>query len=220
MLKIPLFSHRSLSAVFSAKLRSAKFLALIAAILLTTTACTDQGASSQPQPPVNNANLVTLETSLGIIKVELYAEKAPLSVANFLSYANEGYYDGTIFHRVIQQFMIQGGGFEPSMAKKSTKSSVLNEANNDLLNEPYTIAMARTNEPHSATSQFFINTQDNASLNHTGENMHGWGYAVFGKVIEGQDVVDAIEKVQTTSRAGYRDVPVEDVLIESVTVGD
>ncbi|MGK0186815.1 MAG: peptidyl-prolyl cis-trans isomerase B (cyclophilin B) [Verrucomicrobiales bacterium] len=219
MLKIPLFNHRYLSAVFSAKRRSAQFLALITLLLIATTSCTDEGADSQPQTQASKSNIVTLKTNLGVIKVELDVAKAPLTSANFLSYANEGYYDGTIFHRVIPQFMIQGGGFEADMVKKSTNPPVHNEANNGLLNEPYTIAMARTNDPHSATSQFFINTQANANLNHTGENVRGWGYTVFGKVTEGQGVVDAIEKVQTTSRAGHPDVPVADVVIESVTVG-
>ena len=219
MLKLPLHSHRPRSVFSSVKLRSARLLALITLLLLATTSCTDKNVSSQQQPSKSQSSIVTLETSLGVIKIELDSEKAPITVANFLSYANQGFYDGTIFHRVIPQFMIQGGGFEASMTKKAIKAPIANEANNGLINEHYTIAMARTGDPHSATAQFFINTKNNANLNHTAEDTRGWGYAVFGKVTEGQDVVDAIEKVQTTSRAGYRDVPIESVVIKSVTIG-
>ena len=221
MLRNTPIGHKTLSAVFSAKLRSVKLLLSITALLLTITSCTGEGVSSQPQPQAKTEqNIVTLKTSLGDIKIQLDVEKAPLTVSNFLSYANEGHYDGTIFHRVIPQFMIQGGGFGADMVKKASKSPVRNEANNGLLNEAYTIAMARTNDPHSATSQFFINTKTNLNLNHSGENTIGWGYAVFGKVVEGQAVVDAIEKVQTTNRAGHANVPVENVVIDAVTVGD
>ena len=213
-----LISDRYLNGAFSVKFRPLKILALITAVMIATTACADKGADKQTQKE-SNPNFVTVKTSLGSMKIELDSEKAPLSVENFLSYAKEGYYDNTIFHRVIPQFMIQGGGFELGLSKKTTKAPILNEANNGLLNQPYTIAMARTGDPHSATSQFFINTKNNAPLNHTGENTGGWGYAVFGKVIEGQSVVDAIEKVQTAAKAGHRDVPIVDVVIESVTVG-
>jgi peptidyl-prolyl cis-trans isomerase B (cyclophilin B) len=157
---------------------------------------------------------VKLTTNHGDILIELDAEKAPLSVANFLSYVRKGHYDGTVFHRVIKGFMIQGGGFEVGMKQKATDGQIQNEANNGLKNAHYTLAMARTNAPHSATAQFFINTTNNAFLDFKSESPSGWGYAVFGKVIEGQDVVDKIEKSKTATRAGHGDVPVEDVIIE------
>ena len=157
---------------------------------------------------------VKLTTNHGDILIELDAEKAPLSVTNFLSYVNKGHYDGTVFHRVIKGFMVQGGGFEVGMNQKPTDAQIQNEANNGVKNAHYTLAMARTNAPHSATAQFFINTTNNAFLDFKSESPSGWGYAVFGKVIEGQDVVDKIEKVKTTTRGGHGDVPVEDVIIE------
>jgi peptidyl-prolyl cis-trans isomerase B (cyclophilin B) len=157
---------------------------------------------------------VKLTTNHGDILIELDAEKAPLSVANFLSYVRKGHYDGTVFHRVIKGFMVQGGGFEVGMKQKSTDAQIQNEANNGLKNAHYTLAMARTNAPHSATAQFFINTTNNAFLDFKSESPSGWGYAVFGKVVEGQDVVDKIEKSKTATRAGHGDVPVEDVIIE------
>ena len=139
---------------------------------------------------------------------------------NFLSYVSSGFYDGTIFHRVIDNFMIQGGGFDAEMSQKETEAPIENEANNGLKNLRGSIAMARTQDPHSATAQFFINVKDNDFLNHTGENMQGWGYAVFGKVAEGEDVLDKIRCVQTGSSAGHQDVPVEPIIIESVTIID
>ena len=157
---------------------------------------------------------VELHTNHGLIKIELDAEKAPLSVANFLSYVRKGHYDGTVFHRVIKGFMVQGGGFEAGMKQKPTDAAIQNEANNGLKNAHYTLAMARTNAPHSATAQFFINTTNNGFLDFKSESPSGWGYAVFGKVVEGQDVVDKIEKVKTATRSGHGDVPVEDVVIE------
>jgi len=157
---------------------------------------------------------VKLTTNHGDILIELDAEKAPLSVANFLSYVRSGHYDGTVFHRVIKGFMVQGGGFEPGMKQKSTGEQIQNEANNGLKNAHYTLAMARTNAPHSATAQFFINTTNNGFLDFKSESPSGWGYAVFGKVVEGQDVVDKIEKVRTAGRGGHGDVPVDDVVIE------
>ena len=157
---------------------------------------------------------VKLTTNHGDILIELDAEKAPLSVANFLSYVRSGHYDGTVFHRVIKGFMIQGGGFEAGMKQKSTEAPIQNEANNGLKNAHYTLAMARTNAPHSATAQFFINTTNNGFLDFKSESPSGWGYAVFGKVIEGKDVVDKIEKSKTAGRGGHGDVPVEDVIIE------
>jgi peptidyl-prolyl cis-trans isomerase B (cyclophilin B) len=161
---------------------------------------------------------VVMNTNHGTITLELDAEKAPKTVKNFLSYTEAGFYDGTIFHRVIDNFMIQGGGFNADMSQKTTEAPIENEADNGLKNDRGTIAMARTMDPHSATAQFFINVKDNDFLNHSGKNMQGWGYAVFGKVTEGDDVLDAIRGVATGSKAGHQDVPVEAVTIESVKV--
>jgi peptidyl-prolyl cis-trans isomerase B (cyclophilin B) len=164
---------------------------------------------------------VTIKTSLGDIQLELDAEKAPITVENFVSIAKSGYYTDTIFHRVINGFMVQGGGLTADMSNKSSGTApIQNEANNGLSNDRGTIAMARTMDPHSATSQFFINHKDNGFLNHTGENSQGWGYAVFGKVTEGMDVVDAIADVATGSSGGHQDVPLEVINIESVTVSE
>ena len=162
--------------------------------------------------------MVIMNTTFGEIRLELDAQKAPKTVANFLNYAREGFYDGTIFHRVIDNFMIQGGGFDADMQQKSTGAPIENEADNGLKNDFGTIAMARTNDPHSATAQFFINVKDNDFLNHSGKNPQGWGYAVFGKVTGGSEVLDKIRAVQTTSRGGHQDVPAEPVIIESVEV--
>ncbi len=151
---------------------------------------------------------------MGVITLELDADKAPLSTANFLSYVSKGHYDNTIFHRVIPGFMIQGGGFEPGMQQKATDAPIENEANNGLKNDEYTVAMARTSAPHSATAQFFINVAKNDFLNHTAPSMQGWGYAVFGKVVKGTEVVDQIKGVKTGNRGGHGDVPKEDVVIE------
>ncbi|MCB1994456.1 MAG: peptidyl-prolyl cis-trans isomerase [Burkholderiaceae bacterium] len=161
---------------------------------------------------------VKLETSAGEILIELDAEKAPLSAQNFIDYVKAGHYDNTVFHRVIRGFMIQGGGFEPGMKQKATQAPIQNEANNGLKNQKYTLAMARTNAPHSATAQFFINTTDNGFLNFTSESPNGWGYAVFGKVVAGQDVVDAIEGVKTSRKGFHDDVPLEDVVIQRATI--
>ena len=161
---------------------------------------------------------VLITTTVGPLTLELDADNAPKTVENFLSYVAGGFYDGTIFHRVIDNFMIQGGGFSTDMQQKATQAPIENEANNGLKNERGTIAMARTQDPHSATAQFFINVQDNDFLNHTGENMQGWGYAVFGKVTDGDDVLDKIRAVQTGSQAGHQDVPVEPIIIESVAI--
>ncbi|MES2424802.1 MAG: peptidylprolyl isomerase [Pseudomonadota bacterium] len=150
----------------------------------------------------------------GVITLELDAEKAPNSAANFLKYVSEGHYDGTVFHRVIPGFMVQGGGFAPGMTQKPVGAPIGNEANNGLKNNKYTVAMARTSDPHSATAQFFINVADNTFLNHTAENSQGWGYAVFGKVVAGEDVVDKIKAVKTSRKGYHDDVPVEDVVIE------
>jgi peptidyl-prolyl cis-trans isomerase B (cyclophilin B) len=162
--------------------------------------------------------LVKLSTNFGDITLELNADKAPITVANFLSYVEKGYYDGLIFHRVINGFMIQGGGFDADMKQKSTDAQIKNEANNGLSNDAYTIAMARTSVPDSASSQFFINVGNNEFLNHTAPTSSGWGYCVFGKVVEGMDVVDQIKAVSTTTRAGHQDVPVEPVVINKATV--
>ena len=164
------------------------------------------------------AAYVMMTTTVGPMTIELDADSAPKTVENFLSYVAGGFYDGTIFHRVIDNFMIQGGGFTADMEQKSTQAPIENEANNGLKNQRGTIAMARTQDPHSATAQFFINLQDNDFLNHTGENMQGWGYAVFGKVTDGEDVLDKIRGVQTGSQAGHQDVPVEPIIIESVAI--
>ena len=162
---------------------------------------------------------VKLSTNHGDIVIELNAEKAPITVANFIEYVKAGHYENTVFHRVIGNFMIQGGGFEPGMKeKKDKRPSIQNEADNGLPNEKYTVAMARTMEPHSASAQFFINVADNDFLNHSGKNVQGWGYAVFGEVIEGREVVDAIEKVVTGSKAGHQDVPKDDVIIEKAEI--
>jgi peptidyl-prolyl cis-trans isomerase B (cyclophilin B) len=152
--------------------------------------------------------------SHGVITLELDAEKAPKSVANFLSYVNKGHYNGTIFHRVIPGFMVQGGGMEPGMKEKRGDTPISNEANNGLKNNKYTVAMARTSDPHSATAQFFINASDNGFLNHTAISAQGWGYAVFGKVISGSEIVDKIEGVKTGRKGYHDDVPVEDVILE------
>ncbi|MBA1191153.1 peptidyl-prolyl cis-trans isomerase [Pseudomonas entomophila] len=161
---------------------------------------------------------VKLSTNHGDIVLQLNTEKAPQTTANFVQYVKEGHFDGTVFHRVIKGFMIQGGGFEPGMSQKKTRASIQNEADNGLKNTKYSVAMARTMDPHSASAQFFINASDNAFLNHSGKNTQGWGYAVFGEVIEGRDVVDAIEGVATGSKAGHQDVPKDDVIIEKAEI--
>jgi peptidyl-prolyl cis-trans isomerase B (cyclophilin B) len=164
--------------------------------------------------------MITLHTNHGDIELELNFDKAPLTSANFLQYCKEGHYDGTIFHRVISNFMVQGGGFEPGMKQKKTRDPIQNEADNGLSNVNGSIAMARTGDPHSASAQFFINVKDNSFLNHTGKNTQGWGYAVFGKVTGGLDVVEKIKGVATTSKSGHSDVPKEDVVIQSVSVDE
>ena len=161
---------------------------------------------------------IKMETSMGTMVLELDAKHAPLSTANFVSYVEDGFYDGLIFHRVIPNFMVQGGGMNPDMSEKMNKAPIKNEANNGLKNDRGTIAMARTNDPHSATSQFFINLKDNDFLNHTSESPAGWGYAVFGKVVEGLDVIDKIAAVKTGNHGGHGDVPLEPVVINKVTV--
>ncbi|MFM0036605.1 peptidylprolyl isomerase [Paraburkholderia strydomiana] len=164
--------------------------------------------------------MVELHTNHGVIKLELDAEKAPKSVENFLNYVKAGHYDNTVFHRVIDGFMIQGGGFEPGMKQKPTAEPINNEANNGLKNVNGSIAMARTNDPHSATAQFFINVNDNDFLNHSSPTPQGWGYAVFGKVVDGMDVVEKIKKVKTGSKGFHQDVPADDVVIEKAVIVD
>jgi len=184
-----------------------KLLKYLAAAFIGTAAL---NASAEPVQ-------VLMKTSKGDVILELDADKAPATVENFLVYVDEGFYDGTIFHRVIADFMVQGGGFTADMKQKETHDPVANEADNGLQNERGTIAMARTMDPNSATAQFFINVKDNAFLNHTSKDTRGWGYAVFGKVVDGMDVVDAIAAVETGAKSRMRDVPLETVTIESVT---
>lgn len=164
------------------------------------------------------AHTVLLNTTAGDIRIELDAALAPKTVANFLAYVGKGHYDGLVFHRVIKGFMVQGGGMDANMKERATDAPIQNEASNGLKNTKYTLAMARTNNPHSATGQFFINTKDNDFLNFTSESPSGWGYAVFGKVVEGQDVVDAIESVQTGRKGFHDDVPLEAVTITKASV--
>ncbi len=162
--------------------------------------------------------MIKLQTNHGDITIELNTEKAPISAANFAQYVTEGHYDNTVFHRVIDSFMIQGGGFSPGMKQKATREQIKNEADNGLTNDLYTVAMARTSDPHSASAQFFINTKDNDFLNHTSPTPQGWGYCVFGKVTAGMDVVDKIGKVKTGTSGFHQDVPVDDVVIQKATV--
>ena len=188
--------------------------AILSLVIFTTTV---KGEKSMNDETSSNP-VITIETTMGNIKVELDAENAPNSTANFLAYVDDGYFAETIFHRVIPGFMIQGGGILADMSDKSSKRApIKNEANNGLKNDRGTLAMARTNDPHSATSQFFINLKDNGFLNHSGENMQGWGYAVFGKVVDGMNVVDDIAAVQTGNKGGHQDVPQETITITNVT---
>jgi peptidyl-prolyl cis-trans isomerase B (cyclophilin B) len=172
-----------------------------------------------PSAPAERSQpLVKLETSLGEITLELFPDKAPKTVANFLQYVRDGFYHGTIFHRVINGFMIQGGGFDAQFNQKATRAPIPNEADNGLSNDAYTIAMARTSDPHSATAQFFINVADNRPLNHTGKTPQGWGYTVFGKVVKGKEVVDKIKAVPTTTQGPYENLPTQPVTIIKATV--
>ena len=198
-----------------------KFLisGLTALYLLSGSASADQQLD-KPQSTSNDTTMVTLKTSHGDIEIELDAKSAPNSVENFLQYVKDGHYNGVIFHRVIPNFMIQGGGFTPDMEQKPTRATIVNEADNGLKNDKYTLAMARTNEPHSASSQFFINTKDNDFLNFTSASPSGWGYAVFGKVVSGTEIVDQIEAVRTGQVGPYGDVPLEPVIIESATIAE
>jgi len=185
------------------------FTALFALFLC----CTMQSPQSSTQ---GKPTMVKLYTNMGVITLQLDSEKAPNTVKNFLDYVNSGFYTNTIFHRVIGNFMIQGGGFEPGMKQKKTNAPIKNEAANGLMNDKYTVAMARTGDPHSATAQFFINVKDNGFLNYPGQD--GWGYCVFGKVVDGKDVVDAMRDVKTGNRSGFQDVPLQDVVITKAEV--
>ena len=207
-------------------LRPVRTLFLLLALVWTSLAISTAQAQSNNSSTPSQGNTmsthpkVLLSTNKGDITLELDAEKAPKTVQNFLDYVQSGFYDGTVFHRVINNFMVQGGGFEVGMNQKDTNAPIENEANNGLKNDVYTVAMARTNDPHSATAQFFINVSDNDFLNHTNPTPNGWGYAVFGKVVEGTEVVDSIKGVKTGSKGFHQDVPVEDVVIQSATVLD
>ncbi len=192
-----------------------KFIRITFAFLLAIAfAMPAQSASHSTKK--GNSSMVKLHTNLGVITLQLDAQKAPLSTQNFLDYVNAGFYSNVIFHRVIPNFMIQGGGFEPGMKQKAVNAPIKNEAANGLKNEQYTIAMARTGDPHSATAQFFINTKNNSFLDYPGQD--GWGYCVFGKVVEGKEVVDAIGKVKTGNSGFHQDVPKEDVIITKAEV--
>ena len=189
-----------------------KYLLLLTLLLTTTLSFSTEKTMSDTQTKVK------LTTNLGEMIIQLNTEKAPLSSANFLRYVNEGFYNGTIFHRVIPDFMAQGGGFDTNFNQKTVHAPINNEANNGLLNTRGTLAMARTNDPNSATGQFFINYKDNSFLNHTSQTSSGWGYAVFGEVIEGMDVADAMAKEATGNRNGHQDVPKTDIIIEKAEV--
>lgn len=189
-----------------------KYLLFLTLLLTTTLSFSTEKTMSDTQTKVK------LTTNLGEMIIQLNTEKAPLSSANFLRYVNEGFYNGTIFHRVIPDFMAQGGGFDTSFNQKTVHAPINNEANNGLLNSRGTLAMARTNDPNSATGQFFINYKDNSFLNHTSQTSSGWGYAVFGEVIEGMDVADSMAKEATGNRNGHQDVPKTDIIIEKAEV--
>ena len=202
--------------------KSTIFVTFSLALIFMVTSCADKTDNIKIEKKMEKTMTnATIKTNLGDIQLELNEEKAPITVENFKKIAESGYYEGTIFHRVINGFMVQGGGLTADMSNKSSGTSpIQNEANNGLTNDRGTIAMARTMDPHSATSQFFINHKDNAFLNHTGENPQGWGYAVFGIVTEGMDIVDQIADVATGSSGAYQDVPEEVITIESVTLSE
>jgi peptidyl-prolyl cis-trans isomerase B (cyclophilin B) len=198
-----------------------KLQVIFATLLLSCLLlCTAQAApiSQHHSAQKGKISMVKLHTNHGNITIELDAEKAPVTVKNFLDYVNSGFYDNTLFHRVIDGFMIQGGGFEHGMKEKTTKATIRNEAANGLTNDKYTIAMARTSDPHSATAQFFINLKDNLFLDYTAPNNQGYGYCVFGKVVSGTEVLDAIRKVKTGNKSGHQDVPLEDVILTKAEV--
>jgi len=205
-------------------MRTLKFLLLCSVLVLSAAA--GQAATPQANPAqTSTANpapakgdVVRLETSLGDVILELNSAKAPLTTANFKKYVASGFYNGTIFHRVIRDFMIQGGGFTPDMKQKPTQAAIRNEADNKISNKKYSIAMARTDDPHSATAQFFINVKDNPALDHKAPFGNNWGYTVFGRVIQGMEVVDRIVRVKTGNRAGHQDVPLEPVIITKAVI--
>jgi peptidyl-prolyl cis-trans isomerase B (cyclophilin B) len=193
-----------------------KTLSLFALLLAGLCALPAQADPTSAQK--GKSNMVKIHTNLGNFTIKLDAEKAPHTVKNFLDYVNSGFYNNTVFHRVIDGFMIQGGGFEPGMKQKPVNAAIQNEANNGLTNDAYTVAMARTSDPHSATAQFFVNVKNNSFLNFTSESSQGWGYCVFGKVVEGTEVIDAIKKVKTGTKGFHQDVPAEDVIITQAEV--
>lgn len=195
-----------------------KFITPIFALLLVGLCVLPTQAATHSTAKKGFSHMIKLHTNHGVITLQLDAEKAPVSVKNFEEYVTSGHYNNTIFHRVIDSFMIQGGGFEPGMKQKPTNAPIKNEAANGLKNDKYTIAMARTGDPQSATAQFFINTKDNDFLNYTAPNVQGYGYCVFGKVVEGMDVVDKIGKVKTGNSGGFSDVPKEDVIITKAEI--
>lgn len=203
---------------FHSRRRAAAWLSAGFALSLGVLGTSLAASSSTSSPGKSMNPRVLLQTNHGDIVLELDAAKAPNTVENFVGYVNDGFYNGTIFHRVIGNFMIQGGGFEPGMKQKETKAPIDNEAANGLKNDNYTVAMARTNDPHSATAQFFINVSDNDFLNFTSPNARGWGYAVFGKVVDGTEVVDKIKAVRTGTKGFHQDVPVDDVIITKAEV--
>ena len=208
--------------IFSYGLRVMRGLALVGMIPLVSLSAQAASPSNSTQKQgvtsMSTAPRVKMSTNQGDFIISLNAEKAPKTVANFLAYVKDGFFDGTIFHRVIDGFMIQGGGFEPSLKQKPTKAPVENEANNGLKNNKYTLAMARTSDPHSATAQFFINVANNDFLNHTAPTAQGWGYAVFGEVVEGQDVIDKMKGVPTGNSGFHQNVPTNDVVITKAVV--
>lgn len=190
----------------------------LSVMLPLTATASSNSTNSQGKTNMSTSPRVKLETSMGDIVIELDAAKAPKTAANFVDYVKDGFYNGTVFHRVMDGFMIQGGGFEPGLKQKPTKAPIDNEANNGLKNDKYTIAMARTNDPHSATAQFFINVADNDFLNHTAPTPNGWGYAVFGKVVSGTEVVDKIKGVKTGNSGFHQNVPTQDVIINKAVI--
>jgi peptidyl-prolyl cis-trans isomerase B (cyclophilin B) len=208
--------------IFSYGLRFMRGLALVGMIPLVSLSAQAASPSNSTQKQgvtsMSTAPRVKMSTNQGDFIISLNAEKAPKTVANFLAYVKDGFFDGTIFHRVIDGFMIQGGGFEPGLKQKPTKAPVENEANNGLKNNKYTLAMARTSDPHSATAQFFINVANNDFLNHTAPTAQGWGYAVFGEVVEGQDVIDKMKGVPTANSGFHQNVPTTDVVITKAVV--
>jgi peptidyl-prolyl cis-trans isomerase B (cyclophilin B) len=196
-----------------------KFTKTLSLIVILLAGLCVLPAQADPTPAQKGkSSMVKIHTNLGNFTIKLDAEKAPQTVKNFLAYVNSGFYNNTVFHRVIDGFMIQGGGFEPGMKQKPVNAAIQNEANNGLTNDAYTVAMARTNDPHSATAQFFVNVKNNSFLNFTSESSQGWGYCVFGKVVEGTEVIDAIKKVKTGTKGFHQDVPTEDVIITQAEV--